>query len=100
VRVVIESHWRGERWEGDIPDAKSATPLEHVFRYFNRVDDDDHERLLAIGYRLPSLSVGDVVVVDGKRWRCASVGWEPADEPSGDPIVLLQDHFKPRSQDT
>jgi hypothetical protein len=24
VRVVIESHWRGERWEGDIPDAKGA----------------------------------------------------------------------------
>jgi hypothetical protein len=78
VRIVVESHWRGERWEGDVPDAPAGVrPLEHVFRYFNRVDASDEQRLEAIGYRLPSLSVGDVVELDGLRFRCAVLGWEP-----------------------
>lgn len=50
--------------------------LEHVFRYFNRVDEADVTRLNGIGYELPSLSTGDFVQVDGEFWLCANVGWQ------------------------
>jgi hypothetical protein len=78
--VQIESHWRDERWSGRIPLPTNGTgKLEHIFRFFNRVDEEDGPRLSAIGYTLPSLSVEDVVVVDGERWLCAPVGWERVD---------------------
>ena len=32
-------------------------------------------------YRGPSLSVGDVVVVDGKEFLCAGCGWETRELP-------------------
>jgi hypothetical protein len=73
--IIIESHWRDERWEGDV-DVPGENPLEAIFRLFNRVDDGDHERMAAIGYTLPSLSVNDHVTIDGQRWRCAPAGWE------------------------
>jgi hypothetical protein len=48
-----------------------------LFRFFNRVDDGDGARLEAIGYRLPSLSVGDLLHWDSKTWRVAGVGFDP-----------------------
>jgi hypothetical protein len=59
-------------WEGDVP----AATLEEIFRYFNVVDSDDERRLEAVGYRLPSLSVGDRVTFNGRTWRCLVRGWE------------------------
>lgn len=47
-----------------------------LFRFFNCVDDGDEERLEAIGYRLPSLSVGDLLHWGSKTWRVAGVGFE------------------------
>lgn len=79
--ITIWSHWANETWEGDL-DLDGLTvreALAGVFRAFNRVDDADCERLLALGYDLPSLSVGDTVTVDGVRWRRAVVGWERVD---------------------
>jgi hypothetical protein len=100
VRVVVESHWRDERWEGEIPETPaSLRPLDHVWRFFQRVDDADAARLDALGYRLPSLSVGDVVELDGLRWRAASLGWEPDDEPSSDPLVQLRDALVQRARE-
>jgi hypothetical protein len=92
MRVRIVSHWEGRTWEGDVPPApEGMTVLEHVFRYFNRVDQADIDRLDELDYQLPSLSVSDVVTIDdGPRWRCAGVGWELADEPTTDPMVKLQ----------
>lgn len=72
-------------WEGEVDlrpfmrpgaEATSAALLEAVFRAFNRVEIEDNDRLEEIGYRLPSLSVGDAVEINGDRWRCKSVGWE------------------------
>lgn len=99
MRVVVESHWRGERWEGEIPPpADAERALEYVFRYFNRVDEGDGERLEALGYRLPSLGVGDLVTIDdGPRYRCASLGWERADEPTRDPLVELERNLRKQS---
>ena len=49
--------------------------LNRIFRALNRVDDGDHERMAAIGYLLPSLSVGDLVSFQGTTWRVDSVGF-------------------------
>lgn len=69
-------------WSGDVnlvncaPGDNIHDVLEHVFRYFNRVDIEDNYRLEDIGYRLPSLSSGDAVTIDGKTFKCAMVGWQ------------------------
>ena len=48
---------------------------ERIFRLLNRVDEGDHERMAALGYVLPSLSVGDFVSFGGTTYRCDSVGF-------------------------
>jgi hypothetical protein len=48
-------------WAGRVPDADP----EAMFRFFNRVDAADAERLGAVGYRLPSRSVGDIISYTG-----------------------------------
>lgn len=65
-------------WEGSVDLDLSNGPeaaLEQVFRQFNRVTDEDVSRLTRIGYNLPSLSTGDLVTLDGRRWRVAPVGF-------------------------
>lgn len=49
--------------------------LEAIFRMTNRVDEADCDYLDSIGYTLPSLSVGDVVKLDMRWYRCDPVGW-------------------------
>lgn len=54
-------------WEGEVEisdeyrDAPGFEVCERLYRIFNRVDEHDGPRLEAIGYRLPSMSVGDLV---------------------------------------
>lgn len=53
-------------WQGwvDLPENETdAEQLERIFRLFNRVTEEDVERLAAQGYELPSLSVGDQVTL-------------------------------------
>ena len=69
-----------EEWSGYIPEVEN---LEEIFRFFNRVEYGDGERLEEIGYDLPSLSVGDIVTWNGKRRRVEPVGWVEIGEPSG-----------------
>lgn len=47
-------------WTGEVP----VGDLFEIFASFNRVTADDHARLRDLGYYLPSLSVGDVIVLD------------------------------------
>lgn len=58
------------------PWSKPEHALERIFRLFNRVDDADCRRLDGAGYKLPSLSMGDVVTMEGQHWLCAGVGWK------------------------
>lgn len=55
-------------WEGIVPMPENVVTdeeiCEAVFRLFNRVDQADADRLEEWGYRLPSLSVGDIVGID------------------------------------
>lgn len=75
THVRIESSFTGKTWEGEV----EVEDLEDVFRFFNRVEPGDGLRLELIGYRLPSLSAGDRVTLDGVTWECAPVGWTPVD---------------------
>lgn len=59
-------------WTGLVQDPAP----EALFRAFNRVDDSDVVRLRDIGYRLPSLSVGDLLRVGGNVWRVAGTGFK------------------------
>jgi hypothetical protein len=73
MKLSIWTHWEGKSWSGEIPDPTGEAahwPLEYIFRWFNRVDKDDEKRMRAVGYDLPSLSVGDVVTLDSVRWQC------------------------------
>ena len=69
-------------WEGDVEleDGTAVSRLEAIFRLFNRVTDEDVGRLADLGYDLPSLSVGDIVELDGEAWRVASIGWEKLEQ--------------------
>jgi hypothetical protein len=75
--VTVWSHWEGKQWAGEVPDPPAGQDvLSYIWRFFNRVDDGDHERLMALDYTLPSLSVNDVVEVDGVRATVLLMGWD------------------------
>lgn len=88
MKITIWSHWAGAfgapdaSWTGDVPFSETTSTeamLEEVFRYFNRVEEGDNARLEEIGYRLPSLSVGDRVILhrenDEETWEVVSIGF-------------------------
>jgi hypothetical protein len=91
MRLKIYSHFKDQVWEGEVPELDSieeydeverdAVINERVFRLFNRVDDEDNERLEAWGYRLPSLSVGDVIEYDGQAWKVDDFGFQRIPTP-------------------
>jgi hypothetical protein len=64
-------------WAGEV---EGVTTLDDIYRYFNRVDELDRERLERIEYDLPSLSVGDLVGIKRgeyyELWRVASNGFD------------------------
>jgi hypothetical protein len=62
--------------DGGLSDRACRVVNERLFRLFNRVDDEDGPRLEAIGYRLPSLSVGDLLVWGAQTWRVAGSGFD------------------------
>ncbi len=57
--------------------------LEHAFERFN-IGDPATDEIVGLyrdaGHR--SLSVGDVVVIDGRAYTCASCGWDRIDFPT------------------
>jgi hypothetical protein len=66
-------------WHGDVPVGFSGhigQTNEALFRFFNRVDEADNDKLAAVGYFLPSLSVGDLLHWGSKTWRVAGAGFE------------------------
>jgi hypothetical protein len=82
--VPIETNSKGEPIvaQTEWPYTKRADFVqvnEILFRFFNRVDEGDGERLEQLGYRLPSLSVGDVVAWGGRRYLVEVVGFVEVD---------------------
>ena len=74
--LEIESIFTGEKWQGsqDLP-ADDSEALNIISRSFSRVDEADCDRLEEIGYRLPSISVGDRVRIDGRDYWADTIGW-------------------------
>jgi hypothetical protein len=73
----------GPEWSGDVDLTMDlggmpnhAQPLEAIFRFFNRVTEDDGPRLESMGYFLPSLSVGDVVTMEGTHYLVCGSGFK------------------------
>lgn len=58
-----------------VPDLEGEAVAEEIFDLTNNPSrQDQRDELYDRRYR--SVSVGDVVVVDGERFLCASMGWE------------------------
>jgi hypothetical protein len=89
------SMWRGDLDQLLIPDDLTHPPSipDRVYRHFNRVDEADAVRLKAIGYDLPSLSVGDYFTIkfsfwpQAKTYRVAGNGFE---EITGNPNAIME----------
>jgi hypothetical protein len=71
-----------------------AEALEELFRRFNVVTGDP-ETEDAVRLKCRSMSVGDIVVLeDGTRWLCASIGWQEIDSQRMDEIMRIEDFGK------
>lgn len=84
MKLTIWTHWEGKTWTGDAPISRfqpTDDKLDEIFRFFNRVDEGDHERMAACGYELPSLSVGDKILLADQWYEVASLGFKPGDPP-------------------
>ena len=65
-------------------DKSNSTPdsiCERAFHMFNAPIEflNQEDGLIAVAYRtekLRSLSVGDIVEIDGERWLCRPIGWQ------------------------
>ena len=66
--IAVPVQWNDPKNEDQVNDI--------LFRYFNRVHLDDDDRLAAIGYNLPSMSVGDFVSWGGNTYRVMRAGFE------------------------
>ena len=58
---------------------------ERAFHMFNAPMEllNEEDGMIAVAYRtekLRSLSVGDIVEVDGERWLCRPIGWQKEEE--------------------
>lgn len=58
-----------------VRDGDDIATLNRSFTLFNVGDDDTARRYRDAGHR--SLSVGDLVVIDGRAYTCAEMGWKP-----------------------
>lgn len=81
-RARHEMPLREEEWTGYaiLEEETTERRLEEIFRQFNRVDEADVERLTGLGYRLPSLSVGDTVALEGRVYEVAGMGFKEVTE--------------------
>lgn len=61
-----------------LTEAKGSDAAEQAFHIFNAPEEwlEEWQKYIARGYSGPSLSVGDVVEVDGEEYLCCSMGWE------------------------
>ncbi|MDN5757920.1 MAG: hypothetical protein L0H59_05220 [Tomitella sp.] len=72
-----------------LPDSLTgAKALESLFEEFNIGDDRPAGGAYRTVYGLRSLSVGDIVELDGTYYACGSCGWSQQPEP----LVAVRSH--------
>ena len=61
-----------------LTEAKGSDAAEQAFHIFNAPESmlEEWQQYIARGYSGPSLSVGDIVEVDGEEYLCCSLGWK------------------------
>lgn len=69
--LQITSVFTGQTWDGEV----DTTDLDQIFRLFNRVDTPDAERLTKMGFNQPSMSSGDILVLNNINYVVASTGF-------------------------
>lgn len=90
IGALYEGRDAEPTWSGEV----EVRDLEDIFRLFNRVDEEDSVRLMEMDYRLPSLSVGDVVSYDGTCKIVADHGFEDIAEGEYHFIRQARDHHR------
>jgi len=79
-RRFFEAHWDLPRNHAYtyLTDCKGQEAAEEAFHIFNAPESmlEEWQQYVQRGYSGPSLSVGDLVEVDGVDYLCCSVGWE------------------------
>lgn len=65
-----------------LTETKGQEAAEEAFHIFNAPESmlQEWQKFVVKGYKGPSLSVGDVVEVDGVDYLCCSFGWESREE--------------------
>lgn len=58
-------------WSGNV----NVRMPDDAWRFFNRIDKADNQRLTELGYRLPSMSIGDLLTLDGTTHLCLPLGF-------------------------
>lgn len=78
-RIEIISAFTHDRWQGivDLGEGENDRKLERAFRMFNRISDEDAERLEDIDFNQPSMSAGDRVILNGDAFECEAIGFSP-----------------------
>jgi hypothetical protein len=61
-----------DKYEQSNDEEYAPVDLEDIFQYFNCWEDKDGK----IEQTFRSLSVGDIVELNGKFYRCESIGWK------------------------
>lgn len=79
-RRFFEAHWDLPRKHvyTYLTDAEGSDAAEQAFHIFNAPESmlQEWQKYIQQGYSGPSLSVGDLVEVNGEEYLCCSVGWE------------------------
>jgi hypothetical protein len=73
---MVGPEWTGEYEGQTVNGTPAAGVLEAIFRHFNRVTDEDAKRLARMDYKLPSLSVGDIVSMEGTHYLVCGSGFK------------------------
>ena len=65
-----------------LTEAKGSDAAEQAFHIFNAPESmlEEWQRYIQQGFSGPSLSVGDIVEVNGEEYLCCSVGWKKRSE--------------------
>lgn len=74
-------------YEGDVRVEDDASDIDTLERIWLTHNADERPR----GQEIRSMSVGDVVEVDGRRWMAAVVGFEPMGEEYAERFKRRQD---------
>jgi hypothetical protein len=87
-RLTIVSSFTQQEWTGemDLAGTNDAEKLESAYRTFNRESAEDSAYLESVGFRQPSMSAGDRVILNGTAYMCEPLGFSPDTRDPHEPL--------------